>query len=68
MAEPIEDDDYDDGDPGAYADDDVCTHCGGDGYDDCDDPIQCLRTHTSTGLCPCAACGGSGLAKDQTIW
>lgn len=53
--------DYDDDDPD-------CTLCGGDGYQECHDPIQCCARHTPDGLCRCAACGGSGLAKDQTIW
>ena len=48
--------------------DDSCTHCAGDGYDECRDPIQCTRPHTTDGLCPCGACGGTGRAKDQTIW
>ena len=68
MAEPLprpQPDDFDDG----YSDEDRhCTHCGGEGYDECDDPIQCTRLHTSDGLCPCGACGGTGLGKDQTIW
>lgn len=41
-----------------------CTWCGGDGWDDeChEEGCYCLEGH------PCAACGGSGLAKDQRIW
>jgi hypothetical protein len=45
-----------------------CHFCGGEGYEECDDPIQCTKRHTADGLCPCASCGGSGLAKDMTIW
>lgn len=45
-----------------------CTFCGGDGYDECDDPIQCTSRHSPDGLCPCSACGGTGLAKNQVIW
>lgn len=59
--------DYDDWDPD-YDDDPDCTICGGEGYDECDDPIQCCQAHTAGDLCPCKGCGGSGLAKDQTIW
>jgi hypothetical protein len=58
-----EDDEWDFADHDGY-----CTHCGGDGYDECDDPIQCTSAHTRGDLCPCGACGGSGLAKDQRIW
>lgn len=51
-------------------DDDVdCTICAGEGWTDCDDPIQCMAPeHTAMGLCPCLACGGSGLGIDQTVW
>ena len=48
-----------------------CFWCGGDGYGECDDPIQCTRRHLGGSYddgCPCASCGGSGLAKDMTIW
>lgn len=54
-----------------YDDDPGCTLCGGDGYVQCFDPIQCMRHHIGNGwdaLCPCGACNGSGLAKDQTVW
>lgn len=51
-----------------YDEEPDCTWCGGEGYDDCDDPIQCFRKHTPGGLCPCGACGGSGRGKDQVIW
>lgn len=52
------DDDYVDGDSG-------CSWCGGDGV--CTDGVDPL------GDCPdeahrCHACGGTGLAKDQTVW
>jgi hypothetical protein len=55
---------------GAIDDDDgrECSWCGGEGYDECDDPIGCLSPHLRDGSCLCGACGGSGLAKDQTIW
>ena len=66
------DDDFDE-----YEFDDECSWCDGEGEDECNDPIQCTRRHTTmehpeTGqvfqFCVCAACGGSGRAKDQTIW
>ena len=63
-----------------YVDDDVyeydeeadCSICGGEGYKGCDDWIQCMSPHhVGSGpdqLCQCAACHGSGLARDQVIW
>ena len=45
----------------------ACTHCGGDAYVECDDPIQCCARHVS-GFCPCVACNGTGEAKHQWIW
>ena len=45
-----------------------CTWCQGDGDQECDDPLGCTRRHDEFGSCECSACGGSGLAKDQTIW
>jgi hypothetical protein len=48
-----------------------CTFCGGEGWTECDDPIQCMGRHIGNdwdSLCECKACGGSGLAKDQTVW
>lgn len=48
-----------------------CFHCGGDGWVECWDPIQCTHPHRVLGrtqFCPCASCGGSGLKKDMTIW
>jgi hypothetical protein len=55
-----------------WSEDDDCTWCGGEGYVECDDPIQCTRPHLDNdrwnGECECSACHGSGLAKDQTSW
>lgn len=51
-----------------YDDDLDCTLCGGEGYEECGDPIQCGRRHTPGGWCPCTGCGGSGRAEDQVIW
>jgi hypothetical protein len=45
-----------------------CQFCCGDGWHECDDPIQCTYQHNAFGECRCSSCGGSGLAKDQTIW
>lgn len=45
-----------------------CYFCGGEGWTECDDPIQCTQEHDELGQCPCKSCGGSGLAKDMTIW
>lgn len=52
-------------------DDPDCTLCAGEGYAECNDPIQCMERHIGGGeypLCPCIGCGGSGLARDQRIW
>src|SRR5262245_11714987 len=62
-----------------YDDDDgeLCFHCGGEGEEECDDYLECTShhrtmTHPETGqffqFCVCGSCGGSGLAKDMTIW
>jgi len=54
-----------------------CFHCGGEGWDECDDPLECTKAHHiiknpdgsyAGQLCRCSSCGGSGLAKDMTIW
>ena len=48
-----------------------CFHCGGDGYVECPDPIECTRRHVAVGdtlYRACGSCGGSGRAKDMTIW
>lgn len=45
-----------------------CHWCAGDGWVECPDPIQCTYPHNRFGECPCGSCGGSGLAKDMTIW
>lgn len=45
-----------------------CFHCGGEGWVECDDPIQCTAWHTKDGCERCHSCNGSGLAKDMTIW
>jgi hypothetical protein len=64
--------DYD-GDGWDYPDDDCdldeldCSRCGGDAYVECDDPIQCCARHVD-GMCPCGACGGTGLRKNQVIF
>lgn len=54
------DDSDDDGAP--------CSWCGGDGWEDCDDPIQCCAVHNVLGECPCGPCNGTGLAKHQWLW
>ena len=61
-----EDDEYEyEYDPDYCAD---CHWCGGDGWVECDDPIQCTYYHDEYGLHRCSSCGGSGAAKDMTIW
>ncbi len=61
--EAVDQDDYDDCD-----DEKDCHWCGGDGWVECHDPIQCTNLHSPDGLCCCSSCAGSGLAKDMTIW
>lgn len=68
LRELIDDDGFDYDDLSENDEDSDCTICGGEGYDDCADPIQCFAPHTDGGLCPCIGCGGSGLARDQRIW
>ena len=46
-----------------------CSHCDGEWYmQECDDPIQCCDPRCDGQWHPCAACGGTGLAKHQVIW
>jgi len=48
---------------------DDCTICGGEGFVECNDPIQCLDPHEIDNATDrCRACGGSGRAEDQTVW
>lgn len=63
--EPFEDDEDDDEFPDEPR---RCYWCAGDGWVECDDPIQCTSPHNRFGECPCSSCGGSGKAKDMTIW
>jgi hypothetical protein len=55
-------------------DDRECFHCGGEGYHDCPDPIECTSPHLGGQYRDgienhrCDSCGGSGRAKDMTIW
>ena len=55
-------DDPDDGEP------DACSHCGGDIWTECDDPIQCCDPRCDGTMHPCRACLGTGLASRQVIW
>lgn len=57
--------DCQDCDPDAH---DGCHWCHGDGWHECDDPIQCTHVHNEWGECQCSSCGGSGRAKDMVIW
>lgn len=45
-----------------------CYWCHGEGWDECSHPLECTKQHSRDGLCRCDSCGGSGLAKDMTIW
>lgn len=59
-AEDAMNDDYDD-DPG-------CSWCGGDGWEECTDTLAGCGAGCTGRICPCGACNGSGLAKDQVVW
>jgi len=63
---PAPEEEYDDNDDGDH--DRRCFHCHGDGWVECDDRIQCTHPHNRFGECPCSSCGGSGNARDMTIW
>jgi hypothetical protein len=45
----------------------ACTMCGGEGWGDCDDPLQCCSEHKYD-WCPCGACGGTGLRSMQRVF
>lgn len=62
-ARDIDDDPYDgdDNDP-------RCTHCEGEIWVECDDPIQCCDPRCDGELHPDPACGGTGLYKHQVIF
>jgi len=59
----IDDDPYDGDD-----DDPRCTHCNGEAWVECDDPIQCCDDRCDGEFHPDPACGGTGLAEHQVIW
>ena len=59
----IDDDPYDGTD-----DDPCCTHCGGDAWTECDDPIQCCDPRCDGETHSCPACHGTGLAEHQWLW
>lgn len=43
-----------------------CTWCGGEGFTECVDPIQCLDPGCNGEYCRCTACAGRGY--DQVVW
>ena len=54
-------------DEGYYGDDELdCTHCGGEGFKEVDDPLwdDC----DEFGYGPCRSCNGTGLRKNQTVF
>lgn len=59
------DDEYDEYDDESDGD---CYWCGGTGWDECHDSLECTSPHNALGECQCSSCGGSGRAKDMTIW
>lgn len=58
--------DYDEQDYDDYDDELNCTHCGGEGYREVDDPLwdDC----DEFGYGPCDSCNGTGLRSHQTAF
>lgn len=44
----------------------TCTWCGGDGFAECLDPLQCSDPSCDGEVCRCTACDGRGY--DQDVW
>lgn len=63
-----EDDDYYNYPDDPDDEDGDCFWCAGEGVSECSDPIECCNRHDKWGNCRCASCGGTGRAKDMTIW
>lgn len=66
---------WDDTDEDNYGDEWECTHCGGEGWDECTDVLAgCGPGCRSTAgdpyytYCPCRACDGTGLRKYQRVF
>ena len=49
-------------------DEDSCSHCGGDSWAECGDPIQCTDPSCDGTMHPCPACQATGLESRQVIW
>lgn len=65
LTPPLEPDDFDE----EWAGELDCTWCGGEGTQDCDDPLGCPGPHDKWGNgCPCGACRGTGLRSQQTVF
>jgi DnaJ-class molecular chaperone len=58
---------YDDDVTSGLDDEDDCTWCQGEGWESCDDPIQCFARHIWDEH-PCTACAGTGLRSKQTVF
>lgn len=63
MTTDVDNDPYDgdDSDP-------RCTHCNGEIWVECDDPIQCCDDRCDGEMHPDPACGGTGLYEHQVIF
>jgi len=57
-----------DGDPYDGDEDPRCTHCDGEIWVECDDPIQCCDPTCDGEMHPDPACGGTGLYEHQVIF
>lgn len=49
-----------------HDDDTSCTHCGGEGFGQVEDPLWDECDEFGEG--PCKACGGTGRRADQTVF
>lgn len=51
-----------------------CTHCGGEGWDECTDVLAGCGPGCTSGAgdvstwCPCRACDGTGLRSQQRVF
>lgn len=45
-----------------------CQTCGGDGFEECNEPWCCFERDCDGDIHTCPNCRGSGCAKDQWYW
>ena len=61
-------DDYEDDYDSEVDSNEGCSHCSGEGVEECTDGPLCCRSNCRGGEHDCISCGGSGRAEDQRIW